>query len=139
MVRAAVVIVAVVRLLSVALSGARTQLSGALSALVVAPLLVFGTVTFEDIPIAVLAAIVIVAVAPFIKVGTLSIAQRDLTSLTGQAEETRGDKFLWNPWHAPEEFRPLGALMRARSAAYRESVQERGAAAEPDGTEEWGG
>jgi sulfate permease, SulP family len=50
-------------------AGARTQLSGALSALIVAPLLIFGTVTFEDIPITVLAAIVIVAVAPFIKVG----------------------------------------------------------------------
>ena len=50
-------------------AGARTQLSGALSPLIVAPLLIFGTVTFEDIPITVLAAIVIVAVAPFIKVG----------------------------------------------------------------------
>jgi sulfate permease, SulP family len=50
-------------------AGARTQLSGALSALVVVPLLIFGTVTFEDIPITVLAAIVIIAVAPFIKVG----------------------------------------------------------------------
>jgi SulP family sulfate permease len=50
-------------------AGARTQLSGALSALVVAPLLVFGSITFQDIPITVLAAIVIIAVAPFIKVG----------------------------------------------------------------------
>jgi SulP family sulfate permease len=50
-------------------AGARTQLSGALSALIVAPLLVFGTATFRDIPLTVLAAIVIVAVAPFIKVG----------------------------------------------------------------------
>ncbi len=50
-------------------AGARTQLSGALSALIVAPLLIFGTVTFSDIPITVLAAIVIVAVLPFVKVG----------------------------------------------------------------------
>jgi SulP family sulfate permease len=49
-------------------AGARTQLSGALSALVVAPLLIFATASFSDIPITVLAAIVIVAVAPFIKV-----------------------------------------------------------------------
>jgi len=29
-------------------------------------------------------------------------------------------------------------MMRARSNAYRESVQERAAAPEPDGTEAWG-
>jgi sulfate permease, SulP family len=50
-------------------AGARTQLSGALSALIVAPLVMFGTGTFRYIPICVLAAIVIVAVLPFIKIG----------------------------------------------------------------------
>ncbi|HZP27437.1 MAG TPA: sulfate permease [Acidimicrobiia bacterium] len=50
-------------------AGARSQLSGALSALVVAPLLLFGTGLFRDIPIAVLSAIVVVAVMPFVKVG----------------------------------------------------------------------
>jgi sulfate permease, SulP family len=49
-------------------AGARTQLSGALSALIVAPLLMFGAGTFRYIPICVLGAIVIVAVLPFIKV-----------------------------------------------------------------------
>jgi SulP family sulfate permease len=49
-------------------AGARTQLSGAISAFVVAPLLVFGTSLFRDIPLAVLSAIVVVAVAPFVKV-----------------------------------------------------------------------
>ena len=49
-------------------AGSRTQLSGAISALVVAPLLLFGTGLFRDIPIAVLSAIVIVAVLPFVKV-----------------------------------------------------------------------
>jgi sulfate permease, SulP family len=49
-------------------AGARTQLSGALSALIVAPLLIFGTAAFRDIPITVLGAIVIVAVLPFIKI-----------------------------------------------------------------------
>jgi sulfate permease, SulP family len=49
-------------------AGARTQLSGALSALIVAPLLMFGTGTFRYIPICVLGAVVIVAVLPFIKV-----------------------------------------------------------------------
>lgn len=50
-------------------AGARTQLSGALSALIVAPLVMFGTGAFRYIPICVLAAVVIVAVLPFIKVG----------------------------------------------------------------------
>jgi sulfate permease, SulP family len=50
-------------------AGARTQLSGALSALIVAPLVMFGTESFRYIPVCVLAAIVIVAVLPFIKVG----------------------------------------------------------------------
>jgi sulfate permease, SulP family len=49
-------------------AGARTQLSGALSALIVAPLLMFGTGTFRYIPICVLGAVVIAAVLPFIKV-----------------------------------------------------------------------
>jgi hypothetical protein len=31
-----------------------------------------------------------------------------------------------------EELRPLGAMMRARAIAYRESVTERQAAPEPD-------
>ncbi len=50
-------------------AGARTQLAGAVSVFVVAPLLIFWTDAFSDIPIAVLAAIVVVAVTPFVKVG----------------------------------------------------------------------
>ena len=49
-------------------AGARTQLSGALCALIVAPLLMFGTETFRYIPIAALAAVVIAAMLPLIKV-----------------------------------------------------------------------
>lgn len=50
-------------------AGARTQLTGVLCALIVAPLVMFGSESFQYIPIAVLAAIVIVAVLSFIKVG----------------------------------------------------------------------
>ena len=49
-------------------AGARTQLSGAITALVVAPLLVFWTSGFSYIPVCVLAVIVIVAVVGFIHV-----------------------------------------------------------------------
>jgi len=50
-------------------AGARTQLTGIVCALVVAPLVMFGSDAFQYIPITVLAAIVIVAVVSFIKVG----------------------------------------------------------------------
>ncbi len=50
-------------------AGAQTQLSGAVSAVVVALLVMFGTMLFRYIPICVLGAIVIVAVLPFIKIG----------------------------------------------------------------------
>jgi SulP family sulfate permease len=50
-------------------AGARTQFSGVVTALVVAPLLVFVPDLFSDIPIAVLAGIVIAAVIGFLKIG----------------------------------------------------------------------
>ena len=69
---------------------------------------------------------VIVWNSPFVKVGELTIAQRDLAAASVVAEEERGDKFLWNPWHAPEEHRPLGGLQRARCLAYPASGKKRG-------------
>jgi hypothetical protein len=45
------------------------------------------------------------------------------------------ESFSFDPWHALEEFRPLGNMMRARNAAYRLSTIERKAAPEPDGSE----
>jgi hypothetical protein len=41
------------------------------------------------------------------------------------------ESFAFDPWHAVVELRPLGAAMRARSPAYRESQKTRGAAKEP--------
>ncbi len=41
------------------------------------------------------------------------------------------ESFSFDPWHAVVELRPLGAAMRARSPAYRESQKTRGAAKEP--------
>jgi hypothetical protein len=43
------------------------------------------------------------------------------------------EKLAFDPWHAAEELRPLGAAMRARSPAYRESQKTRGATKEPGG------
>jgi SulP family sulfate permease len=50
-------------------AGARTQFAGVVTALIVAPLLIFVPDAFSDIPIAVLAGIVIAAVIGFVKVG----------------------------------------------------------------------
>jgi len=41
------------------------------------------------------------------------------------------ESLAFDPWHAVEELRPLGAAMRARSPAYRESQKTRSAAKEP--------
>ena len=45
------------------------------------------------------------------------------------------EKASFDPWHALADHRPLGAVMRARKAAYFASTQARKASAEPDGTE----
>ena len=41
------------------------------------------------------------------------------------------DGLSFDPWHAQEELRPIGEMMRARNAAYRVSTQFRKASAEP--------
>jgi hypothetical protein len=51
-------------------------------------------------------------------------------SAQGKALDAKVAKMSFDPWHAPDEFRPLGAMMRARAVAYRESVIERGATSE---------
>jgi hypothetical protein len=49
------------------------------------------------------------------------------------------DRFVetlsFDPWHALEAHRPLGAMQRVRKHAYFASTQKRGARAEPDGSE----
>ena len=73
--------------------------------------------------------------APFVTIARLTLPVQDPTSERGRklAETIEGLSF--DPWHALEELRPLGNLMRARNPAYRVSTGERKAAREPDGTE----
>ena len=52
----------------------------------------------------------------------------------GRKLSARAETLSFDPWHALEEHRPLGQMMRARSAAYRLSTMERGAAPEPSET-----
>ncbi len=77
--------------------------------------------------------------APFVTVARLALPRQDMASERGQRLAAFVEKLSFDPWHAPEEFRPLGNMMRARSAAYRVSTQERHAAPEPDGTETFEG
>jgi hypothetical protein len=73
--------------------------------------------------------------SPFVTVGTLTLSQQDMASERGHRVAELIEKLSFDPWHALEEHRPLGNMMRARNVAYRLSTQERGAAPEPDGTE----
>ena len=73
--------------------------------------------------------------APFITVARLTLPQQDPTSPRGKRLAEHLEKLSFDPWHATEDFRPLGNMMRARNHAYRLSTQERGAAPEPDASE----
>jgi hypothetical protein len=73
--------------------------------------------------------------APFRPLATLTLPQQDLRSDRGRAIASFVEKLAFDPWHAPEEFRPLGDMMRARKVAYYASTQKRETVPEPDGTE----
>lgn len=66
-------------------------------------------------------------VGPWVPVAKLTLPQQTVSAAFGAWAEG----LSFDPWHAQEEFRPLGAMMRARNAAYRVSTQARKAAGEP--------
>jgi hypothetical protein len=70
--------------------------------------------------------------APFVTVARLTLGKQDVGSERGRKVAEKVEGFSFDPWHAVEELRPLGNMMRARNAAYRVSTGERGAAAEPE-------
>lgn len=69
---------------------------------------------------------------PYQEVARLVFPQQDVTSPRGVKVDEYVERLSFDPWHAVEELRPLGAIMRARAVAYRESVIARNAVAEPD-------
>lgn len=71
------------------------------------------------------------AKSPWIDLATLTVRRVDVDSPEGRAADERIESHSFDPWHATEELRPLGAVMRARKHAYKHSVIARGAAAEP--------
>jgi hypothetical protein len=69
--------------------------------------------------------------SPWQRVARLTIPRQSVSSERGQRLAVWAEGLSFDPWHALEDFRPLGALMRARGPAYRVSVQARKAAPEP--------
>jgi hypothetical protein len=76
-------------------------------------------------------------VSPFVTLGRLTISPQDPDSALGRKLHEFIEKLSFDIWHAPEEFRPLGNIMRARRVAYKASAKERQALAEPDGSEKF--
>ena len=73
--------------------------------------------------------------SPFVPIARLTVLQQDIDSEAGRRLADYVEHLSFDPWHAPVEFRPLGALMRARNAAYRVSGKRRSAQPEPTGTD----
>jgi hypothetical protein len=69
--------------------------------------------------------------SPPLLVARLTIPRQDVGTDEGRRLAERVEAMAFDPWHACEELRPLGAAMRARSPAYRESQKTRGADREP--------
>jgi hypothetical protein len=69
--------------------------------------------------------------APWEDLGILTLPKQDPESETGRDVSEQVAQLSFDPWHAVEEHRPLGAIMRARAVTYRASVIERKAAPEP--------
>ena len=68
---------------------------------------------------------------PWTPVARLTLPQQSVNSEEGKKLAAWAEPLSFDPWHAQEEFRPLGAMMRARNAAYRVSTIARKAAPEP--------
>jgi catalase len=59
-----------------------------------------------------------------VRVASLTIPKQDIGA-GGQAAEQEIDRLAFSPWHAGEEFRPLGNLNRARKPVYEASSAHR--------------
>jgi hypothetical protein len=69
--------------------------------------------------------------APWLTVARLRIPRCDLADLRTRALSEAVDRLSFTPWHATEDHRPLGNVMRARKVAYQVSSEFRKHAPEP--------
>ena len=72
---------------------------------------------------------------PYVVLAHLDIPVQAPRSAAGLELDRFVESLSFDPWHTLEAHRPLGALQRARKAAYYASAQMRGARGEPDGSE----
>lgn len=78
-------------------------------------------------------------VAPFVNIARLDIPATDPTATRAVQIAKYVENLTFDPWHAPEVLRPIGAMNRARKDAYFASASGRPTVAEPDGTETFEG
>ena len=71
--------------------------------------------------------------APLLKVAQVRIPSCDLDDPHTNALSEAVDKLSFSPWHATDDHRPLGNVMRARRVAYEASSALRGHSPEPTG------
>lgn len=69
--------------------------------------------------------------APFVKVAQLRIPRCDLDDPATSAASQAVEQLSFTPWHATEDHRPLGNVMRARRIAYQASSALRCHSREP--------
>jgi hypothetical protein len=69
--------------------------------------------------------------APWVTVARLTLPVQDPDSPRGKKVRDVVEHLSFDPWHARDDLRPLGNIMRARNVAYRASTQARNAATEP--------
>ena len=67
--------------------------------------------------------------SPWVELGRLTLSRRDPKS--GAELDQVVNRLSFDPWHAIEAHRPLGAIMRARAVTYGPSIVERKASPEP--------
>jgi hypothetical protein len=68
---------------------------------------------------------------PWLELGTLTLPRQAPNSVWGEQISALVETLSFDPRHALEAHRPLGAIMRARAQTYKASVLARNAAPEP--------
>ncbi len=66
-----------------------------------------------------------------VTIARLTLPVQDPSSPRGRKVAALVEQLAFDPWHALEDLRPLGNIMRARNHAYRVSTQARAAVPEP--------
>lgn len=69
--------------------------------------------------------------SPWLTVGRVTLPKQDPASPRGKRVSEFIEQLSFDPWHARDDLRPLGNIMRARNVAYRASTETRKSLPEP--------